>query len=356
MSDPLGWSIHLGRWAGVQVRLHFLLLLFAAFRLLDASLAEGHPVAATAGWLALLLLALAIHELAHAVTALLLGVEPDEVRLWPLGNLIVPGPASSGRSLESCIVAGSGLIVSGLIALTTWVVLYTTADVRMVLNPFGNEFGTGSPLLADGKTVATAFTTVWWFGWFGYLNWVLFLANCIPAMPMDLSRILRYLTENPWSSGSRDGLIATWTARACSLLLVIIGLVRIVMGSYGGLTLIVLGVFLYMLARLENRMLDEGGFFDDSVFGYDFSQGYTSLEAGAATVRPAREGALARWRRRRSDLRRRRQEAREAAQDQRMDEILDKIHREGRSALTAEEQRFLVRASARYKNRARSRN
>ena len=25
-------------------------------------------------------------------------------------------------------------------------------------------------------------------------------------------------------------------------------------------------------------MLEDGGFFDDGVFGYDFSEGYTSLE------------------------------------------------------------------------------
>ena len=54
-------------------------------------------------------------------------------------------------------------------------------------------------------------------------------------------------------------------------------------------------------------MLEDGGFFDDGVFGYDFSEGYTSLEGSAAKVRPYRESALKRWRRRRSDLRRQRQ-------------------------------------------------
>ena len=29
-------------------------------------------------------------------------------------------------------------------------------------------------------------------------------------------------------------------------------------------------------------MLEDGGFFDDGVFGYDFSEGYTSLEGSAA--------------------------------------------------------------------------
>ena len=41
-----------------------------------------------------------------------------------------------------------------------------------------------------------------------------------------------------------------------------------------------------LLVRAEARMLEDGGFFDDGVFGYDFSEGYTSLEGSAAKVRP----------------------------------------------------------------------
>ena len=92
-------------------------------------------------------------------------------------------------------------------------------------------------------------------------------------------------------------------------------------------------------------LLEDGGYFDDGVFGYDFSEGYTSLESGAPKVRPSRESALKRWRRRRSELRRQRRIAREAAEEARMDEILEKLHREGRTALTDEENRFLVRVS-----------
>jgi hypothetical protein len=132
-----------------------------------------------------------------------------------------------------------------------------------------------------------------------------------------------------------------------------VGLIWLVTGSSVGFVLIGLGLFLYMVARLEHRSLEDGAMYEDSLFGYDFSQGYTSLEAGGATVRPAREGALTRWRRRRSEQRRRRSETRAAAEDQRMDEILAKIHERGRGALTGEEQRFLVRVSARYKSRPR---
>ncbi len=110
-----------------------------------------------------------------------------------------------------------------------------------------------------------------------------------------------------------------------------------------------------LIVRAESRMLEDGGFFEDGVFGYDFTEGYTSLEGNPAKVRPYRESALKRWRRRRSESRRQRQNAREAAEERRMDEILEKIHREGRSSLSDEEQRFLIRVSAKYRNRPKAR-
>ena len=93
-----------------------------------------------------------------------------------------------------------------------------------------------------------------------------------------------------------------------------------------------LAVLIELLVRAESRMLEDGGYFEDGVFGYDFSEGYTSLENSAAKVRPYKESALRRWRRRRSELRRQRRMVREAAEERRMDEILDKLHREGRGA------------------------
>lgn len=356
MSDPLSWSIPLGRWVGVSVRIHGMFVVFAVVALLDAALATGHPVGATAGWLSLLFLAVALHELGHRAVAARMGVEAEDVRLWPLGNLVAPVPPSSSRTPEAVAVAAGGLMVSLALAVATAVGLNLLADARMIFNPFGNAEGGGAPVLdAGGKIFAAPFTAVWAFGWFGYLNWLIFLLNLIPALPLDMGRIIRGVMEGPWSGPSRDGLVGPWTARVCSIVLVLIGLIRMLGGRPGWAVPLLLAALVYLYARLEARILEEGGFFDDNLLGYDFSQGYTSLEAGAATVRPRREGALQRWRRRRSDQRRRRQGAREAAEEQRMDAILEKLHREGRTALTDEENRFLVRVSARLKNRSKSR-
>ena len=56
-----------------------------------------------------------------------------------------------------------------------------------------------------------------------------------------------------------------------------------------------LAILIEWMVRSETRMQEESGYFDDGVFGYDFSEGYTSLEANTAKVRPYRESAIKRW-------------------------------------------------------------
>jgi stage IV sporulation protein FB len=353
MTDPFSWSINLGRWFGTHVRIHFLFLVFAIGEILSAALSkeQNQGVLVTCAWLALLLLALLLHEFGHASVAARLGIETDEVRLWPLGNLIGPTPpVLNRRSSEDFFAALAGPLMSLTATIVVYVGVYFAGAVP-VLNPFGNEASGGAPTLAKGG-VAANFSTIWWIGWFGYLNWVLFLANLIPALPFDAGRMLRVVT----AGSSKDSMIAPWTARGFAIILGLAGIVRICTypKSGSGLTLIALAVLIEIMVRMESRMLEEGGFFDDGVFGYDFSEGYTSLESSTPVVRPYRESALKRWRRRRSELRKQRRLAREAAEEQRMDEILAKLHSEGRSSLTDEENRFLVRVSAKYKNRSKN--
>jgi stage IV sporulation protein FB len=359
MNDRLTWSpISLGRWFGTPVRVHIVLIIFVLFRLLTSAgtlAGEGalHRFPQTACWLGLLLVALAVHELGHAAAAAWLECDQDEVHIWPLGSLV--GPSFVPRSSEHLLVALAGPVTSGAIVLGTALGLNIFAGAQFVWNPFGNEQDAGAPRLAGG-TQAVPYSPVWFVGWFGYLNYVLTLANLIPALPFDLGRALRAYLGSTSVVSSRDSLYAPWTARACAILLGFVGLVRLVV-RFGadGVTLILLALVIEFMVRMEARMLEEGGYFDDGVFGYDFSEGYTSLESSAAKVRPYRESALRRWRRRRSDQRRQRRLAKEAAEERRMDEILEKLHREGRGALTDEEHRFLVRVSMRLKNRTKTR-
>jgi hypothetical protein len=85
--------------------------------------------------------------------------------------------------------------------------------------------------------------------------------------------------------------------------------------------------------------------------GYDFSQGYTSLERSEKTRPAARQGLLQRWLERRRAERQNRNEQQKQLVDQQLDAILAKVHELGMGALTPAEKRLLRRASERYRGR-----
>jgi hypothetical protein len=104
----------------------------------------------------------------------------------------------------------------------------------------------------------------------------------------------------------------------------------------------------------ERRMLEAGMLFDESTFGYDFSQGYTSLAQSQPKVTARRPSAWERWRRRRERLKRQRELAAKREDERKVDEILAKLHREGMASLTDQEKRFLTRTSEKYRSRNRT--
>jgi stage IV sporulation protein FB len=353
MTDPLTWSpINLGRWFGTQVRVHIFLIIFVVLQLLSSALARPDPAGSrpfteSVCWIMLLLGTLAVHELGHGLVAARLGYDRDEVRLWPLGNMVTPSVAARSTDHPLVIVAGPAVNLVVVIAVALGLGIFGHAQFRW--SPFE---GTGAPLVG-GKYVPLS-DPRWWIGWFGHLNWILFLANLVPALPFDVGRLVRGYAASAAITTTKDSMIGPWTAHTSAAILALGGLVRLLRGFWDGVFLFALALLIELVVRSEARMMEDGGFFEDGVFGYDFSEGYTSLEGSAAKVRPYRESALRRWRRRRSDLRRRRRLAREAAEEARMDEILDKLHREGRAALTDDETRFLVRVSTKYRNRPKT--
>ncbi|HEV3083142.1 MAG TPA: DUF6576 domain-containing protein, partial [Gemmataceae bacterium] len=111
-----------------------------------------------------------------------------------------------------------------------------------------------------------------------------------------------------------------------------------------------LALFIYYTCQKQYIILEHGG--EDSVFGYDFSQGYTSLERDQPPPRKRRRpGIWQRWLQRRAARKMQRDVEQREAEERRMDELLEKVQREGLQALSEEERRFLTRVSAKYRNR-----
>src|SRR5262249_47804522 len=207
-------------------------------------------------------------------------------RLWPLGNMVGPSPAS--RAPDNLLVALAGPAVSAALVIVAAVAVNAMGG-RFVWNPFGNPNDSGAPFIPAARPAdahyAAPYTAAWVVGWFGYVNWVILLANLLPALPFDGGRVLRAYLAQTSVTTSKDGMIPARLARSFALILVVVGLVRLLISVKGdGLTLIGLALLMEWMVRAEARMIEDGGFFEDGVFGYDFSEGYTSLEGSAAKV------------------------------------------------------------------------
>ena len=104
----------------------------------------------------------------------------------------------------------------------------------------------------------------------------------------------------------------------------------------------------YQQLVLLDREASENG-----TFGYDFSKGYGGFgpDEDTPAPKPKRVGPLKRWTQARRARKLKAEADQRAADEARLDELLDKIGRQGKESLTPEERRFMDRVSARYRNR-----
>jgi Zn-dependent protease len=178
---------------------------------------------------------------------------------------------------------------------------------------------------------------------FFWINWVLFLLNMLPAFPLDGGRMLQSILW--WRGEFRQATLSTVFVGFVFML--IIALYGVVIDSVLPL---LLALFIYATCRHQWYVLETGG--EEPLFGYDFSQGYTSLERGEPPPpRQKRPNFVQRWLQRRAARKLQAEQEEREAEERRLDELLEKVKESGMHSLTEEERRFLTRVSSRYKNR-----
>jgi stage IV sporulation protein FB len=94
---------------------------------------------------------------------------------------------------------------------------------------------------------------------------------------------------------------------------------------------------------------------EESFMGYDFSQGYTSLEQSNTDEFEVDDqpGVLARWRAQREEEKRQKQEEEDRDMERQLDLLLEKLHTHGDGSMTATEKRRLQDISDRLRQRGR---
>jgi Zn-dependent protease len=351
MRDPLTWSMPLARVFGITIRVHVLFPFVAAGIILREAFQDKAPSnlwIQAAIIIGLLFVAVLLHEFGHCFGARLVDGDAHEVLLWPLGGLAAVDVPHTPRA--HFLTAAAGPLVNLFLCLVMGCVL-AALSVRPPLNPLWIpiRYTEGSVISPDlygwkGDALGPVVSPPWvvLLARFFWVNWLLFLLNVLLiGFPMDGGRLFQCLL---WPRlGFRE---ATRVAIGAGFITVlIVGVFAIVKQET---LFLLLALFIYVTCRQQLILLETGG--EESLFGYDFSQGYTSLERDQPPAR-RRPGFFKRWLQKRAALRLQREQELRETEERRMDELLEKVQREGLQALSDEERRFLTRVSARYRNR-----
>ena len=195
--NPMGWSLPLYRWAGIEVKLSIWLLLFVALRLLF-SIDQG---ALGFGYMALLMVSLFVlvllHEYGHCFACRQDGGDADEIVLWPLGGLAFCRPPDRWRAHLWTVIGGPLVNAVLFVPFAAMLILITGHVQSAFFNPFQPGIGIGFATLGDGSQ------PIWLRGLWSlhYINLILLAFNVLlPMYPMDGGRILHALI---WRSKGR---------------------------------------------------------------------------------------------------------------------------------------------------------
>ncbi|MFG0332379.1 MAG: site-2 protease family protein [Maioricimonas sp. JB049] len=324
--SPLFLAFPIGYWFGVRIRISWLFPLLAVVFWFRFGFSLGSLL------FGILFGSVLIHELFHVFGARMTGGSGDDILLWPLGGLATVRTAPNLRS--ELVTTGAGPFANLLLCLATLPVVHAAGLLGSAANLVTIPYAEMPNNVLQG-TLVLIFS----------LNWKLLWLNLLPAYPLDGGRILQALVA------TRTDAESAWTL--CHRIGIITGIVL----AFGGLIfdevwLVMLGFLIVTLGIQEFYMSQLVERFDDSFMGYDFSQGYTSLERSASDPqsRPPRQGLLQRWKQKRAQERRLREEQERAETVQKLDELLDKVHREGMDSLSPAEKRFLRQASERFRS------
>jgi stage IV sporulation protein FB len=329
----LTFSFPMGRFLNVPLRLSFLMPVVAIalmWRMQDPLF--GLLAAA------ILVLSLVVHELAHIVLGRQFRQHPGTVVLWPLG-----GMQSTQMMLafpRVALIGFAGPLASLSLAFLAGYHLHQDQALTELLNPFGKLDLKGDLGIFHSCMRMTFFA-----------NWCLALVNLLPVQPLDCGQVFAsFLNLRFMASETRDLMLRL------GLVLSLFGLLSGFVFDISGL--VALSAFLFVLHLHEaSRWTPPDHEPEESFLGYDFSEGFTSLERSGSEEEvedpdaDASNGLLERWRSRRDEEKLRRDEEERQFEEKQLDVILEKLHGQGRESLSSRELNLLNRVSARLRQR-----
>jgi Zn-dependent protease len=229
----MGGAFKIGRFSGIDVRVHWTFFLLLAFFGFIGYQTSGSPLGALIATVTIVALffCVLLHEFGHSLVAQRLGLEIHSITLLPLGGV------SNLESLPEKPADEVKITLAGPL-------------VNVVLAPI--FFGVGLLFGAVPRVPADLFTGIGSVGQFffylGYLNVVLAVFNLIPAFPLDGGRILRALLATRLGA-LRATDISSAVGQLFAVAFFLIGLIT------GDLLLALVAVFIYFGATGEAQMV-----------------------------------------------------------------------------------------------------
>jgi Zn-dependent protease len=231
----MGGAFKIGRFSGIDVRVHWTFLLLLAFFAFIGYGASGSPLGALTAIVAIVALffCVLLHEFGHSLVAQRLGIGIHSITLLPIGG-VSNLESLPEKPADEVKISAAGPLVSVVLALMF--------------------FGVGLLLGAVPSTPADPFTGFGSVGQFfyylGYLNAVLAVFNLLPAFPLDGGRILRGLLA------TRLGAVRA--TDAASVVGQVFAAAFFVVGLLGGdILLALVAVFIFFGASGEAQMVKQ---------------------------------------------------------------------------------------------------
>jgi Zn-dependent protease len=351
MHDHVSWSLSLGRWGGVRVRLHMFFLLFAAFTFYLSWHDSHSGLSQTVDWLAVqillvLLISVVLHEAGHLVAAWRMGGRLDTIVLGPLGGLTSVHGVREPRS--EMVVHMAGPAANFAVCLVCVPILAKTSS---------GFVGLLHPLAPQGLAISGSSAVLRLLQLLLWINWSLALLNLLPVFPFDGGRAFRAAVLIKWPEAGRPAasqLVVT-VAKFIAIGIFITAFLLHFGDAESVLpmrfALVLLAIFLFFSAQHEERRCAEEIENDDLLRWGEFSSDLSGLERAFSESGTPATGPLKRWMERRRELRIERQLEVEAAEERSVDEILDRLHKRGMDALSPADKALLERVSARLRSR-----
>jgi len=350
MDQNSNWSLSLGRWVNVPVRVNVLLLLFIAVIFcvdFNARSSVGNGILSTAMVTAAILLAsIVVHELAHIFAIHNLGGSVNSIMFMPWGgNSSFDYPEQKSAKLIAIL---AGPFVNFSIFMFGAILLLQSTDASLfgIVHPFHpHEF-----LTSDVPTTLILIGT--------WINFQLLLANLVPCFPFDGAAALRTVLSFFYKTVPQYRIESAIRVSGTAIAFTLIGFAYIFRDYQEGpirpiwFLLVVAGICLYFAAgySFNYETKEDSDEWDEAHAALGLSDSFADAPS-FFVFGDTEDPEYSKWLVEKQEARIRDEMNREQQEIEQADEVLVKLHESGIESLTSDEKLLLQRVSERLRRK-----